>query len=232
MTQISNETAITFTYALKKYGVSIAKEVVHTSATDYIKFARNQLIYDVSKKIDDACAAALGGATPAATLYGGDASSGATLETGDVLTTDLIAKAKGELRKKSYIPEDAKPFILFIAPEQEVALLKDPQFVNAAEYGSNTVVMTGEIGKYLGIRVIVTTRTPAKTVGGASWGADGHECYLVKAKDCGAIVWFEKPSIDGEYKKDEGMTNIYLDTAYAVDSLQDNAIVFIRVTDA
>ena len=55
---------------------------------------------------------------------------------------------------------------------------------------------------------------------------------MVKAKKCGAIVWFEKPNLDGEYDKNKAATKIYMDTSYAVGTLNENAIVVINVADA
>jgi len=232
MTQIDNLSTVQFTYSLKKYGASIAKNVTATSPVDVVKFAREQLIYDVSSKLDSAIATALAGASsPAATLIGGGKANVASLAAGDTLTPELIADAITELKKQGWSNEKDKPFVLFISPAQENALLKSPQFTNASEYGSNEVVLNGEIGKYLGAKVISTTRVPAKTTGDG-WGADGHQCLLVKAKVCAGLVWFEKPTLDGEYKKDEAMTNIYLDTSYDVKALNEKAIVVINVTDA
>ncbi len=42
-----------------------------------------------------------------------------------------------------------------ITPRLEEQLLCDSQFVNAAEYGSDKVLKTGEIGSYLGCRIYV-----------------------------------------------------------------------------
>jgi len=232
MTQIDNLSTVSFDYSLKKYGAEISKDVIATTAVDIVKFARDQLIYDVSKKIDVAIATALAGASsPAATLYGGGKANVASLAAGDVLTPELIADAIKELEEEGWESEPNKPFLLFIAPAQKNALVKDPQFTNAAEYGSDKVVLNGEIGTYLGARVISTNRTIAKTTGGG-WGANGHQCLLVKAKTCAGLVWFERPTLDGEYKKDEASTKIYLDCAYDIETLQESAIVVINVTDA
>ena len=232
MTQIDNLNTVSFNYALKKYGASISKNVVATTGVDVIAHARDQLIYHVSKSIDSAIATALAGAaSPAATLYGGGKSSVGTLAAGDVLTPDLVADAIKELEEEGWENEPDKPFVLFISPAQKNALIKDPQFSNAAEFGSSNVVLKGEIGTYLGARVVSTNRVVAKTTSDG-WGANGHQCLLVKAKVCAGLVWFERPALDGEYKKDEAMTNIYLDCAYAVNTLQESAIVVINVTDA
>lgn len=232
LTEIDNVSAVVFTPASANLGAAISKEVVMTSQVDYIKFAREQMAYDAALKIDTAFATALEAASsPAATLYGGDATSTATLEAGDVITTDLVAKAQRYLKANGWVSEPGRPFVLFVPAVAEEAFLRDSQFVNAAEYGSNEVIANGEIGRYLGVRVVVTEQCPAYT----NWGGGslaGHVCFLVKAKVAYGIVYGEMPTIDFEYKKDEAAYYVYLDMRYQCKTLQENAIVVINVSDA
>lgn len=232
MTEVTNVNTVTFTPATQKLGAKVSKEVVQTSQVDYLRFARSQMAYDAALKIDQAFATAIDAeAAPAATLYGGDATNTTTLEAGDILTTDLIAKAQRYLKANGWVSEPDRPFVLFIAATQEEALLKDSQFVNAAEYGSNEVVMNGEIGRYLGIKVISTEQcTSASTWGGGS--LSGHTCYLLKAKVAYGIVYRERPTLEFEYKKDDAAYCIYLDMAFQCDTLQGGALVLINVLDA
>lgn len=232
MTQIDNLNTVTFTPATKKFGVAISRDVVRTSQVDVVRYAREQLVYDASLTIDTDIATAIGGASsPAATLFGGDATTTGTLETGDVITTDLVAKAARYLKQNGWLPENDRPFALFIAPQQEEAFLKDSQFVNASEYGGNEVVMNGEIGRYLGIKVVVTNQVPAYT----NWGSGalaGHVCFLLKAKVAYGLVYGERPRLDSEYKKNEAYFGLYLDMTYQAKTLQENAIALIKVSDA
>lgn len=233
MTEIDNMNTKTFTPVTSKLGATISKEVVQTTQVDMIRFAREQMAYDAALIIDTAIATAIAAASsPAATLYGGDAANVAGLEAGDVLTTDLVAKAQRYLKANGWVSEPDKPFVLFIPAVAEEAFLKDSQFVNAAEYGNNAVVANGEIGKYLGVRIVVSEQCPAKTNSGDSWGVDGHQCLLVKAKVAYGIAYREKPSLDWEYEKDLAAYKIYLDMAYHTQTLQENAIVVLNVADA
>lgn len=234
-TQIDNVSTQTFTPAVQKLGARISKEVVDTSQIDYIRFAREQMAYDASFKIDNAFATAIEGTTPwtgyAAVLYGGDATNTTTLEAGDILTTDLIAKGQRYLKANGWVSEPDRPFVLFISAVCEEALLKDSQFVNASEYGSNEIVMNGEIGRYLGLRVISTEQCPsAATWGGGSLA--GHTCFLLKAKVAYGIAYRDRPTMDFEYKKDEAAYRIYLDMSFECKTLQVGALVLIKVLDA
>ena len=230
-TEITNLSTQSFNYSLKKYGAIVSKDVVKTSGVDVVKFAKDQMSYHVSSAIDTAIATALSGASsPAATLYGGDATSTATLASGDVLTPQLVAKGIRYLKANGWRSERDAPFMLFIGAEQEQALIEDPQFTNAAEYGSNEVVLNGEIGRYLGAKVIVSSRTPSAT----NWGSgslNGHTCLLVKSKVCGGLVWFERPTLQAEYDMNKAATKIYMDVAYSAATLQEGAIVHIKVSD-
>lgn len=232
MTEIDNLNAVTFTPATVKLGAKISKDVVETSQVDVLKFAREQMSYDAALKIDVAIATAIAAASsPAAILYGGAANSTATLAAGDVITTSLVNKAQRYLKQNGWITEKGREFVLFIPAVAEEAFLNDSQFVNASEYGSNDVIMNGEIGKYLGIKIVVTEQCPAS----ATWGGGalaGHTCMLVKARVSYGIAYREEPSLDFEYLKNDAAYCIYLDMAYQAKTLQENAIVLIKVLDA
>jgi len=231
LTEIDNVTAVVFTPVSANLGAAISKEVVQTSQVDYVRFAREQMAYDAALKIDGAIATAIEGASsPAATLFGGDATTTGTLEAGDVMSTDLVAKAQRYLKANGWVSESGRPFVLFVPAVAEEAFLRDSQFVNASEYGNNEVVANGEIGRYLGVRVIVTEQCPSYS----NWGSGalaGHVCFLLKAKVAYGIVYREQPTLAFEYKKDEAAYYVYLDMAYQAKTLQENAIVVINVSD-
>jgi len=73
----------------------------------------------------------------------------------DVMTTSTLADALKELRVDDYNGK-----YLVIHPKQENNLIKLSSFVDASVYGGREVVMNGEIGRYLGMRVFVTTLVP------------------------------------------------------------------------
>jgi N4-gp56 family major capsid protein len=231
MTSIDNLNAVTFTPATAKLGAKVSKDAVDTSRVDLVAFAREQMSYNASLQIDSAFATAITAASsPAATIYGGDATSTSELETGDVITTSLVAKAQRYLKANSWMPEPDKPFVLFIPAVAEETFLNDSQFINAEQYGNNEVVMNGEIGRYLGVRIIVTEQV----VSASTWGSGslaGHTCILLKAKVSYGIAYREKPLMDMEYDKDEAAYKIYLDMAFQCKTLQENAIVLIKVSD-
>ncbi len=54
-----------------------------------------------------------------------------------------------------------RPRLLFISPTIEADLLGDAAFIDASQYGSREPIYNGEIGKILGLKLIVTTNLDA-----------------------------------------------------------------------
>lgn len=232
LTEIDNVTAVVFTPTIHKFGAAITKQVVRTSQVDYIQHARDEMAYYAALSIDTAFATAIAAASsPAGTLYGGTATSTATLAAGDILTPTLVNKARRYLKAIGWYPEPDRPFVLFIPAVCEEQLLNDSQFTNAAEYGTNEVVMNGEIGKYLAVKVISTEQCPSASNWGAGGNLAGHTCFLIKGRVAYGIVYGVEPTLDSEYKKDEGEYKLYLDVEYQCKTLQENAIVLVKVLD-
>jgi len=244
-------------------GYAISNFALRTNSVNLLKAARDELSYAIGDRVDKAIATAIGDATVATnavrgaqTLYGGDATSAATLEAGDVITTDLVAKAARYLKdtnmyyrasgaygtetlsavsKNPWSNDNSEPFVLFVGPAQEETFRKDSQFVNAAEYGSNKVIMNGEIGEYLGIKIITTTNVEGTAASGTA--PDGTtaavactRCIMMKAKRAAALVWGQKPEIKVFDYPTRDQTRISLVSAYAIKVVQDDAIVFVDVS--
>jgi len=229
LSYIDNLSTVTFTPTSHNFGAAVSAEVVRTSQVDVVRFARDQMAYDMALTIDTAFATELATATPAATLYGGDATNTATLAAGDVMTPEIVASAIRALKVNGWVGEPGKPLVAFISPYQEEALMKDSQFVNASEYGGNEIVMNGEIGRYLGVKIISTNQVPSSSTWGAGSNLDGNTCFVLKAKVSYGIIYAQRPKLDFEYKKDEAAHYVYLDTAYDIENLQEGAIVHIKV---
>lgn len=264
-TKLNNLDGVQISPSAKNAGVSISNWALQTNAIDLIRNAKTELIYHAGDKLDQDIAFAVANATAATssargaqTVYGGDAQAESELANGDKLTPDKIADAKTRLMSstcKYWTPENpaaeavssqtkspwtntpGDPFVLFIAPEQENALIKDSQFTNASEYGGNEIVMNGEIGKYLGIKVVVTDNVLSFTSGGTALdggsaaGANGHRCILCKPKAAYAFAEAIAPRIivsdyDRQLSKD-----VILEMAYGISVIHDDAIVFIDVAD-
>jgi hypothetical protein len=238
-TEMSSLDTMDIAPSYKLGGVGIDKELLGTTRVDLIKEAKFILIEDIEEGIESGITDAFDAAVTTNVVYGGDATTPATLATGDKFTLDLLADAIQKLGTKW------KPSLLFISSYQRAILHKSSQFTNAAEYGSNEVVLNGEIGKYLGIKVIETDLTKsyingaqdAGIAGGTGeWGAAGTSCQLIgttrSGRKPGILAWKEKPSVDYEYLKRKATHYLLSDVAYGIGIVHEKACCLIKVTNA
>ena len=227
-------------------GVNISKELVSTSRVDLIREAKFYVVEDIVEDMETAITKEIDTRCTTNVVYGGDAAKPDDLSKGDKITTDLVADAIEKLGSKW------KASLLYISAAQQNVFHKSSQFTNAAEYGSDKVVLKGEIGEYLGVKVIVTDLVQGYVKDGHDegisgedgyWGHDdnspvltaGTSCQLVGFTRSGrkpiAFVWKEKPTVDYEYNKKYTAHYIMSDVAYAVRVTQEKACCLIKVSD-
>lgn len=202
-------------------------------------------------------------ATGAQTIYGGDATSDNTLSAGDTLTTELISEGakllqtvnkqyrastgagggygaiSGTVTGNGWQNTKDDPFVLFLGPAQEKILRDSSQFTNAAEYGGNEVVQNGEIGQYLGIKIVVTNNVEQVASGSegpdaetANAGATMTRCILMKGKKAFTFVWGRSPELNVWEYNERDQVRMSLVTHYSGSVIYGDAIVFIDVADA
>ncbi len=238
-TEMSKLDTVNLTPTWKLGGVAIDKALVQTSRVDLIEEAKFILAEDIIEVMETDITAEIDTSVTTNVVYGGDATTPATLDTGDKITVDLVADAIDKLGTKW------KAALLFISAAQRAVFHKSSQFTNAAEYGSNEVVLNGEIGKYLGVKVIETDLTQPyangaqdKGINGGTglWGAAGTSCQLIGFTHGGrkpiAHAWKEKPNVDYEYSKRKATHYLLSDVAYKVKVIHEKACCLIKVTDA
>jgi len=223
-----------------KGGIAISKETNQNTMADRLSLAREQLGEDMAQRADVATATELQDTSVTNVVYGGSGNSSVDgLATGDVMTPDLTVDAMEKIESNNFIPR-----MLFLGTPQIKAFRKSSQFINASEYGSDEVVLKGEIGNYLGVRIIKTTNTPAYSSGATdtnentkTWGATGHTCIMVGTNKHnklvgGVMAWKEMPSINYEYDLDTASHRFYSDQCFKVKVLEPKAICLIKVSDA
>lgn len=81
----------------------------------------------------------------------------------DVLTASILTRARALLRTE----KSPAPYAIVIHTDVEGELLQDDQFIDVSKYGDRQPVLTGEIGTWLGMKVLSTQNIPtAENVGG------------------------------------------------------------------
>jgi N4-gp56 family major capsid protein len=230
---------------------------------DLVADKMESLSYALADLVDNGVASALAAATQttstvagATTLYGGSANADSALAAGDVLTTELINKAErilsgkyayywtGGVHTKSsgvknpWSNEATDPYVLMIGQSQKEALRNSSQFVNAAEYGSRVVISSGEIGDYLGVRVIVSNNIPEVAAsgtaldGGSVPTVDMTRCILMKGRKAYTFVWGRAPKFTPWLDERKDQKGITLICDYAGSIVHADAIVHIDVANA
>ncbi len=220
--------------------IAISKRLFMTCAVDLLAQARYSIAEDLSDDVDLALATALQSTsidTTNGVVFGGDATTVTELAAGDVITTDLVADAIRIVENSKL-----KAKYMVISPYQKATFLKDSQFVNASEYGSNEIVLKGEIGNYLGLKIIVTTNgnfdhltSGLDTNEAATPGADMNVCPVIGERKDGkkvsvGLAWKEMPNIGYEYEKDQAIHKIYYDQAFTTNIIFTEAVALIKVS--
>ncbi len=222
-----------------KGAIAISKEIFMTCAVDLLAQARYSIAQDLADDVDLALATALQSTSITTNLlWGGDATQIEDLANGDVITTDLVSDGMAQIELNNFVPK-----YLVISTYQQATLRKDTQFTNASEYGGREVIMKGEIGSYLGLKIIVTTNANmAYTTTGSdetneatSPGADMNTCIMIGEKKNGercsvGLAWKEMPHIDYEYEKNEARHVIYYDQGFTTNIIFTEAVSLIKVT--
>lgn len=203
-------------------GVKIAEDVVEELDIDVIADI-NEKIAEVLAQYEDEQILSSAVSNAGNAVYGGDATSDGTLNTGDIISTDLFANAITEIEVDRY-----KPDVCFIHPRHKNVFIKDSQFISAAEYGDQSIVKRGEIGDYLGVRMIVTNNVPSISpqtgTGNAAVMWDSRKALVLALKQ--DIV------IKSDYLVADGAYIIVGRIKFAVGVLFANAICKIAVTNS
>jgi len=220
---------------VKLGGCGISFETASATRVSIIEMAHKQLVRQYLETIEtDANTLLEGAAVAAATasaVFGGDATTTATLAAGDVITVDKIVDMKIEMQKKNFAkkPRDG---VLFINPEQYKPLLKSSQFTNAGEFGSNSVVTKGIIEEYVGVIIEVSTLVTASAKWGSGSNIAGHYAYLIDPSAAAGIVWKEKAKVKVVTEDDERVHKVLLDAWYKMTRINEQAICLGYFTDA
>jgi len=180
---------------------SITRKEMDRAFTNLVEEKAADAGYALAKVKDETIAADL--VTNAGNSVYVNTTNSTSISSTDVFETDAIADGVTEIRK-----DDFNPLYLIIHPVQEGPLMKSTQFVDASQYGGREVVLNGEIGKYLGLRVFSSSIVPTDTENSVTVYKAlmlGPRAFIVASK--------RKPTIDSKYEP--------LDRAFSVAYVED-----------
>ena len=258
-TTIDNLDGVTFTPVDHRTGVAISNRALRVNLLPLVQAARDELTYNAGDVVDIEVRDAIENATlgsdilnGAQLLFGGGKGGVDLLTASDIISVDMISDAKMRLMSKQQrffsagvetvaTMTEKNPwmgdFWLFIAPEQENVFLKDPQFINAAEYGSDRVIKEGEIGEYLTVKIVVTnnvrryTATETDATTSVAWGPAGFSCPMVKKDVCAGLAIGQRPKLHIFDFPSQLETRIILEQAYDAQTIHDDAIILLKVAE-
>ena len=172
-------------------GVEVTDEAILSAYGDTVNEVGKQLLASIAGKVDEDCAAEFRKATLV---------FDATEDYEDFdkyIVSDMMAKFEEELE------ED---MTLLINPKHLAKLRRDPDFV---QVNQGEVIMSGEVGRIFGCRVVISKRV------------NDNEAFLVKA---GAVKILMKRSVMVEYDRNiVNKTNTYVVDEHYVAYLEDES---------
>jgi len=221
------------------YGAEIAvtfQDAVN-ARVDKMKLAKYFLQEQLTDIPDKKLAIALQDIYVTQRVYGGDATSVATLQPGDTLTPKLFANAMLKIEESGYVP-----YCFLCSPAQANAMRKDSQFTDASQLGTTDVIKTGIIQNFLGVPFIVSTNCPQYLTGnpdinetGHNWATAGNTGILISKrksgqKCSGGIFWKQKGKIDYIRNVEEMLHKFTLIMAFKCSRLQPSSICLVKTS--
>jgi len=225
------------TYTLVRYGFrsEIGRDAIKDWAPvgiNVINELKNEMITWLTKKKDllvltDDVNSDLSSSALSCVVSGSDS----TIDAGDVLSPEDLNEARTLLEAADRGASTGQ-LVFFAHPYQVKALRDDSQFTNAGEYGNNEIVLNGEIGKYLGIKIVETTNVQAYTSSGTDFTTNGYEGLLMNAKYAYAVATNDPLLIEVDYDPSQTLTEVNASFTYCVSNVDTNAAVLVASAKA
>lgn len=161
---LGNPSQVTVT--LNEYGsaVTTTKKLNLTSFNDVDAALADIIAYNAADSIDTVVSSVLTGGSNV--LYGGTASSTATVTATGTMTTALIRKAVVQLRSNKSIPRIGELYAAYVHPRQSADLRAESGtggFQELTKYVERTPFVAGAVGALEGAYIVETPRVPSET---------------------------------------------------------------------
>ena len=161
---LGNPSQVTVT--LNEYGsaVTTTKKLNLTSFNDVDAALADIIAYNAADSIDTVVSSVLTGGSNV--LYGGTASSTATVTATGTMTTALIRKAVVQLRSNKSVPRIGELYAAYVHPRQSADLRAESGtggFQELTKYVERTPFVAGAVGALEGAYIVDTPRVPSET---------------------------------------------------------------------
>lgn len=148
---------------LNEYGsaVTTTKKLNLTSFNDVDAALADIIAYNAADSIDSVVASVLTGGTNV--LYGGNATSRATVDAADTISVAKIRQAVTELRTNKALPRIGELYAAYLHPRQSADLRAETGtggFQELSKYVDRTPFVAGAVGVIEGAFVVETPRVP------------------------------------------------------------------------
>jgi N4-gp56 family major capsid protein len=189
-------TPSTFTSAVK-----VTEEMMSRTLVNVMEEASMRLGYGLALKLEKDIRVAL-----EAKVNAGANAGQLVDKTGSQFSEDFFADARRVFRKNA---PDAElgGLIAVMHPDHLIVLEKSSKFVDASIYGGREALLNGEIGKYLGIRIL---SSDVGRQGAADFDTDGtsdQDCWVL-GPDAFRVVWKRRPYIRTQYQALYRLTDV------------------------
>lgn len=189
-------TPTTFTAAVK-----VTEEMMSRAMVNVMEEATQRLGYGLALKLEKDIRVAL-----EASVNAGSNAGQLVDKTGAQFSEDFFADARRVFRKNA---PDAElgGLIAVLHPDHIITLEKSSKFVDASVYGGREAILNGEIGRYLGIRILVSDIGRQGAADFDSDSTNDQDCWVL-GPDAFRVVWKRRPYIRTQYQALYRLTDV------------------------
>ena len=121
-------------------------------------------------------------------------------KTGSQVSANFLADARRLLRRNAKLtqPNNRAGIVAVISPEHMNVFEKSSQFIDASIYGGRETILNGEIGRWLGIPILVSNYTRQGDADFDGDGSDDQDIWVL-GPDAFRVAWKRDPYIETQY---------------------------------
>lgn len=149
----------------------------------------------------------------------------ANLVAGDVIDVGVIVRAKQVIMPS----RGFEPDVLVLHPKQVADLMVNPQFIDASKAGTNSVLMTGQLMNFMGLKIFQSQNLPLLACA-ADGNTIGYQAILLDSRRALGMAIKRLLMIDTEWKPSLQRWNLYFSWRNDVKRLNDDAVIVINTT--